>query len=104
MNLFIGDNFVVTDRDGEECKGVRIESTTFDGKHLTCKCFSGKRHNLESGNAKRFRSCPDPINRITVMNLFEFAIDCEVPLPSIPPGDTAVQVKNPEDFPPQTVL
>ena len=29
---FLGDNFVVTDRDGEECKEVRIESATFDEK------------------------------------------------------------------------
>ena len=67
-------------RDGEECKGVRIESATFDGKRLACKCFSGQRHDLESGAAIRFRRGPDTVHRITVMSLFEFAIDCKVPL------------------------
>ena len=85
-------------RDGEECKEVGIKSTTFDGKRLTCKCFSGQRHDLESGDAIRFRSCPDAVHTITVMNPFEFAINCEVPLPSIPPEDTAVQVKIPQTF------
>ena len=32
------------------------------------------------------------------MNPFEFAIDWEVPLPSIPPGDTADQIKIPQTF------
>ena len=58
-----GDNFVVTDRDGEECKEVRIESTTFDGKHLACKCFSGQRHDLESVNVIRFKSYPDTVHK-----------------------------------------
>ena len=93
-----GDNFVVTDRDRGECKEVRIESATFDGNHLTCKCFSGKRHDLESVDVIHLRSCPDTVHIITVMNPFEFAIDCEVPLPSIPPGDTAVQAKIPQTF------
>ena len=91
--------FVVNvSRDGGECKEVRIESATFDGNHLTCKCFSGKRHDLESVDVIHLRSCPDTVHIITVMNPFEFAIDCEVPLPSIPPGDTADQVKIPQTF------
>ena len=92
-----GDNFVVADRDGEECKEVRIESASFDGKRLACKCFSGQRHDLESGDAIRFRSCPDVAHKITVTSPFEFAIDCEAP-PAIPPGDTATQVKIPQTF------
>ena len=97
--------FVVNvSRDGGECKEVRIESATFDGKRFACKCFSGKRYNLESVDVILFRSCPDAVCKITVMSLFEFAIDCEVPLLSIPPGDMAVQVKNSTGFPPQTVL
>ena len=79
-------------------KKVRVESATFDGKHLTCKCFSGQRHDLESGDVILFRSCPDAVCKITVMSLFEFAIDCKVPLLPIPPGDTADQVKIPQTF------
>ena len=83
-----GDNFIVDDisganvsRDSEEYKEFRIKSVTFDGKRITCKCFSGKRHDLESVDVIRLRSCPDPIHRITIMSPFEFAINCEVPLP-----------------------
>ena len=78
-------------------KKVRVESATFDGKHLTCKCFSGQRHDLESGDVILFRSCPDAVCKITVMSLFEFAIDCEVP-PVNTSWDTTVQVKIPQTF------
>lgn len=90
-----GDAFVVTDKDGEECKEVRVESASFDGTCLTCKCFSGQRHDLESGDSVRFRSHPESTYKITTKNSFEFTIDCESSL-VIPSGDTAIQVKNPQ--------
>lgn len=90
-----GDSFVVADRDGEECKEVRIESASFSGGRLTCKCFSGQRHDLESGDSVRFKSSPQSVHKITVASPFEFSFDCETPL-EIPPGDTATQVKVPQ--------
>lgn len=90
-----GDSFVVADRDGEECKEVRVESATWDGKRLMCKCFSGQRHDLEEGDFVRFRSCPGSVYKVSVHSPFEFAVDCEATL-SVPPGDTATQVKVPQ--------